>query len=179
MACTSLLQCSSGNRVDVNQAGKPAYATGGSPKAAPSRLEREEEGRLALYGTASGPASIDRPTAGSNTTLTAQPLGLAPANSALRCFPRADSTSALYGTASGPASIDRPTAGSNTTLTAQPLGLAPANSALRCFPRADSTSALYSTSHDTLDDVLLADEVEHDDRNDREHEAGHHRTHVD
>ena len=116
----------------MNQAGKPAYATGGSPKAAPSRLEREEEGRLALYGTASGPASIDRPTAGSNTTLTAQPLGLAPANSALRCF-----------------------------------------------PRADSTSALYSTSHDTFDDVLLADEVEHDDRNDREHEAGHHRTHVD
>ena len=40
-------------------------------------------------------------------------------------------------------------------------------------------SALDRAGHDTLDDVLLAQDVEEDDRNDRQHEAAHHGAHVD
>ena len=59
-------------------------------------------------------------------------------------------------------------AGLNATFT-RPVGLAQAgawDSALRCPTRDDRRSALNGSSHNTLDDVLLADEVEDDDRDD-------------
>lgn len=45
--------------------------------------------------------------------------------------------------------------------------------------QAIDASPLHSTSKHTFDDVLLADEVEGDDRNDGKHKATHHGTHVD